>query len=722
MTLLEFDIDADGVALITLNDPDRPMNVVSPEWIEEMLAIIEQVADRRDILGAIICSAKPAFMAGADLKGILEMMERGISEHEAVDFSHHATAMHRRLETCGKPFVAAINGLALGGGFELCLACHYRLVANDAKIMLGLPEVTVGLIPGSGGTQRLPRLIGIDKAIPLIVEGKTVGPAQALELGMVDAVAEPAELLNAAREWIRSAPVPLQIWDQKGDQLAQGAGSHSSEQTTRYSLELARIVSRTHHNYPAPIANLDVIFEGATMPFDEALALESKRFAQLLTGSVARNIIRTNFVNKGLAGKLVHRPPGIPRRQVQKLGVLGAGLMGAGIAHVAAAAGIEVVLFDRTEELAKTGKLHTEKLLDKAVLGSRKTPKQAEDLLARLQPSCDFADLSACELIVEAVFEDRAVKADVTRKTEAVIAQSAIFASNTSTLPISGLAEASVRPEQFIGLHFFSPVERMSLVEVICAKKISDATLANALDFVRQLRMTPIVVNDSRGFYTSRVFRTFIDEGMTMLDEGVEPASIENAALFAGMPIGPLALLDEVTIALPWKIVKQSIEDLGDSYQLPCSYRVMELMVEDLKRTGRRTGGGFYEYPREGGKQLWRGLKEHFPLATQQASIDELKKRLLYVQAIESSRCLEEGVLRHPADADLGSVMGWGFPAYTGGTLSMIDTIGLEQFVSECDLLARRHGPRFLPSASLRERALHGESFLGGGPQRPPAA
>ena len=710
MKTLTFEIDGDGIALITLDDSAKPMNVVSPEWIEELIESIERVATDPKIKGAVITSAKAAFMAGADLKYIYTLAGGAILPGQAFAFSERpSVAMHRRLETCGKPFVAAINGLALGGGYELALACHYRVMADDPKAVVGLPEVTVGLLPGSGGTQRLPRMIGVEKSLTVLLEGKPVGPAEALKLGMVDAVVPAAALVQAARQWILKSPDPVRAWDKKGYRGSGGLLNSAIANLMTY--QPAAIGAKTQYNYPAPIAILDCVFEGTMMPFDKALRLESKYFAKLLCGTVSRNLIRTTFINKGEAMKLARRPTGVANSRVSKLGVLGAGMMGAGIAHVAAAAGIEVVLLDSTAELAEKGKGVSSKLLAKAVERGQKSQASADQTLARIHATAHYAELAQCDLVIEAVFEDTAIKADVTRQAEAAIPVHAIFASNTSTLPITGLAKASLRPKQFIGLHFFSPVERMPLVEVILGAETSQETLAKSLDFVAQLKMTPIVVRDSRGFYTSRVFQTFIHEGMRMLEDGVEPALIENAAKFAGFPVGPLALVDEVTVELPWKIVKESEAALGSKFIKPCAHEVMRRMLEEFKRPGKRYGKGFYDYPQGGVKRLWSGLKDAFPPAPVQPSIEELKRRFLYIQSLETARCVEEGVITHPADADVGSLLAWGFPSWTGGPLSLIDTLGLQKFVAECKAMAKRYGARFAPSKWLRDRSARGEAF-----------
>jgi 3-hydroxyacyl-CoA dehydrogenase/enoyl-CoA hydratase/3-hydroxybutyryl-CoA epimerase len=710
MTTLTMAVDAEGIAVITLNDPSKPMNVVSPEFIDEMIGAIERIASDAMIRGAIITSSKPAFMAGADLKYILGLAGGALAPAQAFAFSQKpSVAMHRRLETCGKPFVAAMNGLALGGGFELALACHYRVIVDDSKAVVGLPEVTVGLLPGSGGTQRLPRMIGIEAAVPLLLEGKTVTPSEALKLGLVDRVVPGTQLLDVAREWLRQGPSAVRAWDVKG---YRSAGGLLDPITVRLMSEQpAKIAARTRRNYPAPIAILDCLFEGLMLPFDRALKVESRHFAKLLCDPVSRNLIRTSFVSRNEAVKLPRRPREVPKSVVAKVGILGAGMMGSGIAYVSAVAGVEVVLLDRTPELAEKGKAYSAKLLDRLVESGKRMREAADTLLARIAVTSHYADLAGCDLVVEAVFEDVSIKADVTTRAEAMLPEHAVFATNTSTLPIGLLARASKRPDQFIGLHFFSPVDRMPLVEVIVGAGTSRATLARALDFVGQLKMVPIIVNDSRGFYTSRVFQTFIHEGMRMLEEGIEPARIETAAQAAGFPVGPPALIDEVTIELPWKIVKEAEQTLGASFVRPCAYEVMRRMLEELKRPGRRHGAGFYEYPASAPKHLWPGLKSAFPVATGQPSAEELKKRFLYVQALETTRCFEEGVIEDAAEADLGALLGWGYPSWTGGPISLIETVGLPKFVEECERMAAAYGPRFAPSAWIKGRAARGEGF-----------
>ena len=705
-------VDADGIALVTMDSPGRSMNVFFPEVEQELVAILEQTTADPAVRGVVVTSGKPSFIAGYDLTEFLRSFGPGETAVGAYErFSGGLQHVFRRIETCGKPWVAAINGLALGGGLELCLACHYRVMADDPKAFVGLPEVKVGLLPGGGGTQRLPRLIGIAQSLPHLLEGSNISAKEAKKLGLVQEVVPPAELIAAARRWLLGTPTAVQPWDQKGFKVPGGVGFGSASITQMFSGAAALVAKKTLHNYPAPAAILSCVFEGTLLPIEQGLDIEAKYFAQLVTSPVSRNLIRTMFVNKGLADKLSARPAGIPKSQVRKLGVLGAGMMGAGIAYVSALAGMDVILIDSTLELAEKGKAYSTKLLAKDVEKGKRTQEQAEAVLARIVPTVDYALLEGVDLVIEAVFEHRSIKADVTAKAEAVIPKTAVFASNTSTLPITGLAKASQRPKSFIGIHFFSPVEKMPLVEIIVGKQTGDEAIARALDYVGQLRKTPIVVNDSRGFYTSRCFSTYTAEGARMLEEGVEPALIESAGKLAGMPVGPLAVSDEVSLELAHKIMLQTSQDLGPKYKYPVSWPVVKHFVEDLKRFGRKSGAGFYDYPEGGRKRLWPGLRQEYPPLEKQPSIEELKTRLLYIQALEAARCYEEGVLRSVPEADIGSILGWGYPAYTGGTLSLIDTVGPAQFVAECKRLAKRHGERFKPTKGLLARAQTGETY-----------
>ncbi|MBK4998758.1 3-hydroxyacyl-CoA dehydrogenase [Pseudomonas sp. S31] len=710
MQTIKYNIE-DGVALIGIDVPGRSLNILTPQLQQELDQLFTRLGGDDAVKGAVLYSAKArGFIAGADLMALVEAFDRGTSKVEAREQSAYLQNLTRRIETLGKPVATAIGGLALGGGLELALGTHYRVLSENPDAQLGLPEVSVGLLPGGGGTQRLPRLIGVAQALPLLLEGKPVGPQRALELGLVDELAAPDQLLARAKAWVLGNPDACQPWDRKGwkpRDLGNLAFPHGPL-TAR--LLQAHVASRG--NYPAPLAILSCVGEGMVVDIDTGLRIERNYFAQLLTGPVARNLIRTQFINKAAADKLVRRPQGFASRAFSRIGVLGAGQMGAGIARVAAQAGIDVTLLDASLEQAQAAHARLAADLERAVGRGQLPATQAEAVLGRICPTADYADLGAVELVIEAVFEDLAVKAEVTARAVAAMPAQALFASNTSTLPISLLAESFPRPADFIGLHFFSPVERMPLVEIIRGRSTSDATLAAAMDFVGQLRKTPILVNDSPGFFTSRVFGSFVDEGFLMLEDGIAPALIEQGARQAGMPVGPLAVADEVSLELQLKVNRQAIElGLAPRFQRGAAIGLVKTMVNQLKRPGRRAGGGFYEYPEAGVKRLWAGLAQHWPQASQQPALEDVRLRLLTIQALESARCVEEGVITDAADADLGSTLGIGFPTWTGGVLSYIDTLGLAAFVEQCDGLAERWGERFRPSDWLRRKAEAGERF-----------
>lgn len=711
MTTLKFDVDQDGIALIALDLPERSVNVFTPDLVADLEDAVERVLADATIKGAVLTSGKSSFLAGADLKNLVDAFDQNITATESAKRFAAENQLFRRMETGGKPFAAAINGLALGGGLEICLACHYRVLVDSPKALVGLPEVTVGLLPAGGGTQRLPRMLGIEKALPLLLGGNSLKPAEALKLGVVDALANADQLLTQAKAWVLANPNAQQPWDIKGFQVPGGAGPLAPHAQRTFRDGTATLKRNTQGNYPAPLAILSAVYEGTQSTLDVGLRIESKYFGTLLANPVARNLMRTLFINKAAADKLEHRPQGVATQPVRKLGVLGAGMMGAGIAYVSAAAGIDVVLIDATQANADKGKAYSSNILNKSLERGQTTQDKADAQLARITASTDYALLDGCDLVVEAVFESRAVKSEVIAKAEAMLPPAATFCSNTSTLPITGLAAYSQRPEQFIGMHFFSPVERMPLVEIIVGEQTSQATIAKALDLVGQLKKTPIVVNDSPGFYTSRIFCSFIDEGMAMLAEGVKPALIENAARMGGMATGPLAVTDEVALDLQLKVALQAEEDgLDDKFRRLHALPVIRRFNE-LGRLGRKTGGGFYEFPQDGKKHLWQGLAELYPIKETQPDVEEVRNRLLYIQALESARCVEEGVIERASDADLGSILGIGFPSWTGGTLSFIDTVGLSAFVAECERLAQLHGPRFAPSAWLRERAARNQTF-----------
>jgi 3-hydroxyacyl-CoA dehydrogenase/enoyl-CoA hydratase/3-hydroxybutyryl-CoA epimerase len=712
-TSIRLEVEADGTAIVTIDMPDRSMNVVSDALNREFAATVDRIATDATIARAIITSGKTSFLAGADLREMLTVATLAPSRDPAavLEGSSAFSRALRRLETCGKPVVAAITGTALGGGFEICLACHGRIAADNPAAQLGLPEVKVGLLPGAGGTQRVPRMIGIKAALPLLLEGRSLSPRQALEAGLVDAVVPPTDLLRAARDWLAGAARSVQPWDRDDFQMPGPVGQKSDESAALFMVATATLQKKSWRNYPAPQAILRCVYEGTQVPIDTGLAIESRQFALLLRDPVAASTVRTLFVSKQAADKLEARPAGIAPMTVRRLGVLGAGMMGQGIAFSAAAAGIDVVLLDRTREDAERGKAYSRKLVEGGAPGALRTAADGERLLARITPTVDYADLAGCDLVIEAVFEARDIKAEVTRRVDAVLPRTSVFASNTSTLPISGLAETFSDPTRFIGLHFFSPVDKMALVEVILGRKTSDETLAHALDFVKQIRKTPIVVRDSRGFYTSRCFGMFPREGMTLLLEGVHPALVENAARMAGMPVGPLAVADEVSIELIYKVREQEKADVGAAYRPDPADPVIDRFVVELARLGRKSGGGFYDYPAGGRKALWDGLQRLYPAAAQQPGLREVQTRILYRQAVEAARCLDEGVITKPADGDLGAILGWGFAAHTGGPFSMIDTTGPARFVEECDRLARACGERFAVPASLRSMAAAGRFY-----------
>ena len=710
---INFKLDGDGIATLTIDLPGATMNVVNRTFLSDLSELVKKVTTDEAVKGAVITSAKPSFMAGADLRMLAQMSKQaeGMSPEERFTAAFGYSDLLRRLETSGKPFVAAVHGLALGGGLELALACHYRVLSDDRSTKLGLPEVMVGLLPGAGGMQRLTRLAGLQVALQYASTGKNLSAMEAVALKVADAAVPRDKLLETAKAWLLDKPVAQQPWDKKGFKIPGGGGAmHPGAVRTMIGAS-AMAQDKSWHNYPAVEAILSSIYEGAIVPFDTAIRLDSKRFADLMAGPVAPNMIRTLFVNKLAAERGAKRPAGQEKKPIGKLGMLGAGMMGAGIAYVSARGGMHVVLLDSTLEAAERGKAHAEKLVEKGVKRHKTTKEEGQALLDRIHPSVEYGDLQGCDLVIEAVFEDREIKADVTKKTEAVVGEDCIMASNTSTLPISGLAEASRDAEKFIGIHFFSPVERMPLVEIILGKKTGDEALARALDYVAAIKKTPIVVNDSRGFYTSRCFGTYVMEGAAMLKDGIKPALIENAGRLAGMMVGPLAVADEVSLELSYKVMSQAKKDMGDAYPGSPADDVIIKFVEQLGRKGRKNGKGFYEYPEGGKKYLWPEIADHFPLAAEQPHVDEVKTRILYRQAIEAARCFEEGVLDDAPSADVGAILGWGFAPYTGGPLSFIDGVGAKAFVAEAERLAEAYGPRFAPPKILRDMAEKGESF-----------
>lgn len=703
-------LDANGILTLTLDMPGRSMNVLNAELTDPLTQALERIETDAEVKGVILTSGKKEFLAGADIDGLFKIDNPA----DALALCEGFKQLLRRLETTGKPTVAALNGTALGGGLELALACHYRVALNNPKAKFGLPEVKLGLLPGGGGTQRLPRMIGIQQSLPLMLEGKELTAEKAKAVGIIDELATDAEdMLAKARAWIAANPKAQQPWDSKKFRWPGGDTKHPANVQV-LAIAPSMLKQKTKGNFPAPENILSCVAEGGLVDFDTGLKVEGRYFANLVVSQVSKNMIGTFWYQLGALNKGHSRPDGFERRQVQKLGVLGAGMMGAGIAYVSAKVGIQVVLLDTTQEAAEQGKSYSEGLLDKAIKKGRANAEQKTELLARIQPTSEFGDLTGCDLVIEAVFEDRKIKAEVTKKTEKLLAADAVFASNTSTLPITGLADASVRPANFIGLHFFSPVDKMPLVEIIVGQQTSKETLARGFDFVQQIRKTPIVVNDSRGFYTSRVFGTYPMEGIALLAEGQHPHAIEMAGLAAGMPVGPLAVQDEVSLSLSQHIIKQTRKDLkadGKAYTAHPAEKVIMRMVDKLGRPGKKAGKGFYDYPEAGKKHLWPGLMDEFKAAKKPLSQDEMIERMLFVQANETARCHEEGVVTQLGDANIGSIFGWGFAPHHGGTLSFINAYGLEKFVARSRELAVKYGKRFEPAGILVKMASEGKVF-----------
>jgi 3-hydroxyacyl-CoA dehydrogenase/enoyl-CoA hydratase/3-hydroxybutyryl-CoA epimerase len=720
----KIETDADGIALVTWDSPGRSMNVIDMKVIEELGAVVEQVAADAAIKAAVITSGKETFCAGADL-AMLELLSRQFADmakargEEAAaallfEESRKLSLLYRRIETCGKPWVAAINGTALGGGFELCLACHYRIATDTEKARVGLPEVKIGLFPGAGGSQRVARMLKPAEALQFLLKGDQLRVAQAKSMKLIDAVVLAPDLIKGAKDWIKAGGSAKAPWDVEGFRLP-GGPVYSKAGMMTFPAANAIYRRETYDNYPAARAILQVVYEGLQLPMDLALRVESRWLAKILRSPQAAAMIRSLFVSMQELNKGARRPAHLPPAQFKTIGVIGAGFMGAGIAYVTALAGIKVVLIDRDQPAAEKGRDHSQKLMTEQVNRGRATAAERDALLARITATADYGALKNCDLVIEAVFEDRNVKAEAIAKTEAVIGDKVIFGSNTSTLPITTLAQLSKRPASFIGVHFFSPVERMMLVEIIMGKATSDAALAAALDYVRAIRKTPIVVNDSRGFYTSRVVGTYIREGHLMLAEGVPAAMIENVGRMAGMPVGPLALNDEVAVDLAWKILRATEADLGAKSIDARQKELLEQMVEKLGRLGRKNGKGFYDYPQSGPKRLWPGLAELQKTRLDPDTIDigELKQRLMGIQALETARCVEEGVITDVREADVGSILGFGFAPFSGGTLSYIDMMGSKPFVALCRRLEKKHGARFKPCKLLNEMAVKEETFYG---------
>ena len=720
------ELDADGIALVTWDIPGRSMNVLDETTIDELEAIEKQTSADAAVKGVVITSGKEALSAGADLS-MLEGMSRAyaqaIQEKGEVaanqllfDQSRRLSLVFRAIETSGKPWVAAINGLALGGGFELTLCCHYRVAAENPKTRLGLPEIKVGLFPGAGGTQRVPRIVPPQDAMQILLKGDAMDLAKAKALKLIDAIVPPGELIKAAKDWITGGGKAVAPWDEKGFKLP-GGPVFSKGGMMMFPAGNAIYRRETFDNYPAARAVMSCVYEGLQLPMDAALRVESRYFTQVLRSKEAAAMIRSLFLSMQELNRGARRPQNVPPTKVKKLAVVGAGFMGASVGYVSARAGIEVVLIDRDQASADKGEAHAKDVIDGLVKKGRAKESDREAILSRITATADYAAIRDCDLIIEAVFEDRKVKSDTYAKAQPLLKEGAIFASNTSTLPINSLAEEFKDQGKFIGIHFFSPVEKMMLVEIILGKNTSDTALATALDYVRQIGKTPIVVNDSRGFFANRCVLRFTAEGLEMFMEGVPPAMIENAAKMAGMPVGPLSLSDEVALDLVLKIMKATEADLGVNAVDQAQKKLMIEMVEKQGRFGRKNGKGFYDYPEKGKgqKSLWSGISALQPkhLDPDTLDVEELKQRFLVVQAVEAARTVEDHVIVDPREADVGSILGFGFAPFTGGTLSYIDFMGTKKFVELCHKLEAKYGARFTPPKLLEEMAAKGETFYG---------
>lgn len=700
-------LDAAGgkVALITFDEAGSPVNTMCRQWQDDLAEVVTQVqADRAQLSGIVLASAKTSFFAGADLKATM----RGSADDAQAGFAviERMKQQFRTLETLGIPVVACLNGTALGGGWEVALIAHHRIALNSPKIQFGLPEVTLGLVPGATGITKMTRLLGLMGAQPYLLEGKLFNPQQAVQLGLVHATVETAdELMPAALAWIAANPKAQQPWDDKNYRVPGGTPSNPKI-AGALVVAPAMLKKTTRGRYPAPEAILACMVEGMLVDYDTALRIESRALAKIMSGQVARNMISAFFFDMNAVKSGRSRPGSSPRARLSKVGVLGAGMMGAGIAWSQASKGIATVLKDVSQDKADAGKQYSARLAEKRVAKGSMDAAKAETLLERITPTANAADLAGCELIIEAVFENRTLKAQVTREAEPQLVSGGFFASNTSTLPISGLSEASAHPAKFVGIHFFSPVDKMQLVEIIRGKDTDDETVARAFDYVQQLGKLPIVVNDSRGFYTSRTFGTFVMEGAAMLGEGIPAALIENAAMQAGMPVGPLAVLDETALSLSVHVLEQTRADFaaeGKTYEATPGELLVERMVKDHQRAGRSAGRGFYDYPAGEKKHLWPELRAMFEKPGIQSDVQEIQDRLLYRQAIETARCLTEGVLTSVHDANIGSIFGIGFPAWTGGAMQFIYGTGVETFLRRSDELASKHGQGFVVDAQVRE-------------------
>jgi 3-hydroxyacyl-CoA dehydrogenase/enoyl-CoA hydratase/3-hydroxybutyryl-CoA epimerase len=720
-TAIRWERDDTGVVTLVLDDPDQSANTMNKAFRESLAAVTDRLEAEQDtVRGVIVTSAKKTFFAGGDLRDLIRVTPD--TAQELFDGGMAIKRNLRRIETLGKPVVAAINGAALGGGYEIALACHHRVALDAPGSKIGLPEVTLGLLPGGGGVVRTVRLLGItDALLKVLLQGTQYAPRRAADNGLVDEVADsPEDLLARARAFIDAHPESAQPWDRPGYRIPGGTPSNP-----RFAANLPAFPANLRKQtggapYPAPRSIMAAAVEGSQVDFDTAQVIEARYFVELAAGQISKNMIQAFFFDLQAVNSGASRPKDVEPRQVRKVAVLGAGMMGAGIAYACARAGIDVVLKDVSLEAALKGKAYSEKLCAKAVAKGRTTQEKADALLARVTPTAEAADLAGCDAVIEAVFEDTSLKHKVFQEIEHVVAPDALLCSNTSTLPITALAEGVERQADFIGLHFFSPVDKMPLVEIIKGERTGDEALARAFDLVRQIKKTPIVVNDSRGFFTSRVIGHFINEGVAMVGEGIEPASVEQAAAQAGYPAKVLSLMDELTLTLPRKIrqeTRRAVEEAGGTWTAHPAEGVVDRMVDEFGRPGRSGGAGFYEYGEDGRRAgLWPGLREHFTRPGYRIPFRDMQERMLFAEALDTVRLLEEGVLTSVADANIGSVFGIGFPGWTGGVLQYINGYegGLPGFVARARELADRYGERFAPPALLVAKAERGEVFTDG--------
>ena len=707
-----YEKDSDGIVTVTM-DLDGPVNTMNAQYQTGILATMDRLENELGLAGVVLASAKTTFFAGGDLKAMLRVAPgEEVEQFEMIESAVKAPL--RRLEKLPVPVVAAINGAALGGGLEICLACNHRIACNSPKVSIGLPEVTLGLLPGGGGVVRLVHMLGLEKALPILLEGKPMQAAAAQKAGLLDSLIEAdQDLVSAAKTWIRQNPESgQQPWDKPGHRVP-GGDIWNPKVTGVLSVAPAMLFKKTRGLLPAPEKIIDVAAQAVTVDFDTALRYESRVMAYLITTPQAKNLITTGFFQMNSVKRGLSRPQDIEKTSVEKIGILGAGMMGQGIAYASARMGIEVVLKDVNRAAAESGKAYSAKLLDKQIARGKATEESKQQLLDLIKPSESYEDLQGCDLIIEAVFENIALKRKVTQEAETYLVDGGVFGSNTSTLPISRLAEASDTPQNFIGIHFFSPVDKMPLVEIICGEQTSDETLAKAFDFAQQIRKVPIVVNDSLGFFTSRVFSTFLDEGARLLLEGVDPVLIDAMGKQLGMPVGPLAIQDEVSQELTRKIAEtqRDMGVLGSRSDNSASIAVCERLVSEFGRGGRYHGGGYYEYAEDGSKVVWPTLYELYYRDDVDMPRCDIKDRLLFRQVIESLKCLQEGVLRSVADGNVGSLLGIGAPQWTGGFIQFVNTYGLQRFIDRAKELAENYGERFLPPPIVAETLNKEETF-----------